>query len=68
MRAQLVEFVQQLREAGLRISVAETLDAMAAVAVVGIDPVRLRESLSATLVKDELDRATFERTFDAYYK
>ncbi len=67
MRAQLVEFVQQLRVAGLRVSVAETLDAMAAVVVVGIDPVRLRESLSATLVKDELDRATFERTFDAYF-
>ncbi|MFM8410001.1 MAG: VWA domain-containing protein, partial [Alphaproteobacteria bacterium] len=67
LRARLSEFVQQLRRAGVRISVAETLDAMEAVAVLGIEPATLRESLSATLVKDELDRPVFERTFDAYF-
>lgn len=67
LRSRLSEFVQRVREAGVRISVAETLDAMEAVALVGIDPVPLRESLSATLVKDELDRPVFDRLFDAFF-
>jgi uncharacterized protein with von Willebrand factor type A (vWA) domain len=67
MRARLTRFVQELRAAGLRISVAETLDAMQAAKVVGIEPVPLREALAASLVKDEADRGRFDAAFDAYF-
>jgi len=67
VRARLTQFVQQLRGEGLRISIAETLDAMAAVKRAGVDPVVLRESLAATLVKDELDRERFDAAFEAFF-
>jgi len=67
MRARLTEFVQHLRSEGLAISIAETLDALAAVKKAGIDPIVLREALAATLVKDELDRDRFDATFDAFF-
>lgn len=60
-------FVTRLRNAGVRISVAETLDAMAAVSAAGLDRAVLREALSATLVKDESDRASFDAAFDAHF-
>jgi uncharacterized protein len=67
MRERLTQFVQQLRAGGLRISIAETLDAMAAVERAGVEPGVLREALAATLVKDELDRSGFDDTFDAFF-
>jgi hypothetical protein len=67
VRAHLTRFVTRLRKAGVRISVAETLDAMAAVAVAGVDRDVLREALAATLVKDEGDRASFDAAFDAHF-
>lgn len=67
MRAQLTSFVQALRAAGVRISVAETLDAMVAVRAAGIEPRVLREALSATLVKDEADRSCFDDLFDSHF-
>lgn len=60
-------FVTRLRKAGVRISVAETLDAMAAVSAAGLDRDVLREALSATLVKDESDRTAFDAAFDAHF-
>jgi uncharacterized protein with von Willebrand factor type A (vWA) domain len=60
-------FVTRLRRAGVRISVAETLDAMAAVSAAGLDRVVLREALAATLVKDEADRAAFDAAFDEHF-
>jgi len=44
--------------------VGETLDALAAVGVAGLERDVLREALAATLVKDEDDRAAFDRRFD----
>lgn len=67
MRTHLTRFVTRLRKTGVRISVAETLDAMAAVAVAGIDRDVLREALATTLVKDEGDRVAFDAAFDAHF-
>jgi uncharacterized protein with von Willebrand factor type A (vWA) domain len=60
-------FVSRLRRAGLRISVAETIDAMAAVEAAGIAREVLREALAAALVKDEQDRAAYDASFDEHF-
>src|SRR4029450_8551610 len=39
------------------------MDALAAVAAAGLERETLREALGATLVKDEHDRAAFDRVF-----
>jgi uncharacterized protein with von Willebrand factor type A (vWA) domain len=67
VRAHLMAFVGRLRRAGVRISVAEALDAMAAVAAAGVARDTLREALAATLVKDEDDRASFDLAFDEHF-
>lgn len=67
MRARLVQFVEALRGAGLAPSVAETLDALAAAAQVGVDRSTLREALAATLVKDHAERHLFDETFDRHF-
>jgi hypothetical protein len=64
MRRRILAFVGQLRTCGLAISVAETVDAVSAVLAAGIEREVLREALAATLVKDEADRAAFDRSFD----
>jgi len=53
-----------LRDAGLSISVAETLDALSAVGLVGVEREVLRDGLAATLLKDEADRLSFDAAFD----
>src|SRR5262249_47863365 len=50
-----------------RISVAESIDAMNAVAAAGLEQARLREALAATLIKDEADRAIFDETFTKFF-
>ncbi len=65
---QLLHFVERLRAAGVRISVAETLDAMNAVALAGIEMARMREALSATLIKDEADHPVFDELFTAFFR
>src|SRR5690348_13973607 len=67
MQARLQELVGALRDAGVAISVAETLDAMQAVAVAGVERERLREALAVTLVKDERDRAVFDDAFERHF-
>jgi uncharacterized protein with von Willebrand factor type A (vWA) domain len=64
MRARVLGLIGALRRAGIAVSVAETLDALAAVAAAGIERPVLREALAAALVKDESDRTTFDRLFD----
>ena len=68
MREALLGFIARLREAGVRISVAESIDAAHAMAAAGLERVRLREALAATLVKDEADRPAFDREFDLYFR
>jgi uncharacterized protein with von Willebrand factor type A (vWA) domain len=59
--------VDALRERGVPVSVAETLDAHRAVALIGVDREPLREALAACVVKDEADRTLFDQLFDAYF-
>jgi uncharacterized protein with von Willebrand factor type A (vWA) domain len=63
MRARILEFVDTLRSHAFAISVAETMDALEAVGAAGVERPVLREALAATLVKDERDRAAFDRLF-----
>src|SRR5580700_5894397 len=67
LRDQLVNFVASLRDAGVRISVAESIDAMNAVAAVGLERARMHEALAAALIKDEADRAVFDEAFDRFF-
>lgn len=67
LREQLVRFIAALRSAGVRISVAETIDAMNAVAAAGIERARMHEALAAALIKDEADRATFDESFSRFF-
>lgn len=63
-----VAFVDALRAAGLRVSTAESLDALAAVrAVELLDRDRFRTALAASLVKRQVQRETFDSVFDLFY-
>jgi uncharacterized protein with von Willebrand factor type A (vWA) domain len=63
LRDAILELIADLRGAEVRISVAESLDAMRAVAASGIERGPLREALAAALIKEEADRAIFDETF-----
>jgi uncharacterized protein len=67
LKSRLLSFIDALRTAGLRISVAEALDSVHAVAVIGVEPARFREALASALVKDEADRALFDAIFDRFF-
>jgi uncharacterized protein len=67
LRDQLVSFIAALRDADVRISVAESIDAMNAVAAVGLERAQMREALAAALIKDEADRAIFDESFARFF-
>lgn len=67
MREALTELVQQVRAAGVPVSVAESIDALRAAGAAGVERERLREALAATLVKDEVDRPIFDDVFDRFF-
>ena len=67
LKHRITDFVVELRAAGVRISVAETIDAMHAVAAAGLARGRMREALAASLIKDEADRAAFDATFARFF-
>jgi uncharacterized protein with von Willebrand factor type A (vWA) domain len=68
MDAKIVEFCGLLRQNGLRVSISETMDAMRALGVVGLDDRgTVRAALRATAVKRSVDVATFERVFDLFF-
>jgi len=63
-----VSFVAALRRRGLRVSIAEDLDAARAMASIElIDRDQLRSALAATLVKRQAQRPLFDLIFDVYY-
>src|SRR5438093_2027173 len=65
MRARILDFVQTLGgRGGGEVAVAESLDALVAVAAVGVEREPMREALAAALVKHEADRPAFDRLFD----
>jgi uncharacterized protein len=67
LREKLGEFIAALRAAGIRISVAESMDAMNAVAAAGLDRSRMCEALASTLIKDEADRTAFDAEFARFF-
>jgi uncharacterized protein with von Willebrand factor type A (vWA) domain len=67
LREQFIRFVSELRAAGIRVSVAESIDAMNAVAAVGLEQIRMREALAAALIKDEADRVAFDEVFARFF-
>jgi uncharacterized protein with von Willebrand factor type A (vWA) domain len=69
MEGALHRFVRLLRLHGVRVSVAETVDAMHAAAQPGVlaDREVLRSALAVCVVKDRRDLATFDRAFDLFF-
>jgi uncharacterized protein with von Willebrand factor type A (vWA) domain len=68
VEARIVEFAEVLRQNGLKVSASETLDAVQAVALVGLaDRGLTRTTLRATLCKRASDVPTFERAFDFFF-
>lgn len=67
MRTVVLNFINELRQAGLRISLSESMDAMQAIAVAGIEREILREALAASLVKEEADRPAFDEIFTRFF-
>lgn len=64
----LTNFIRSLRMADVRISTAETLDAMEAVELVGYkDREMLKRSLSLVLPKTADEKETFESCFDQFF-
>ena len=64
----LTRFIAALRNADVRISPAETLDAMSAVELVGYrDRAFLKTSLSLVLPKTADEKETFDATFDNFF-
>lgn len=69
MEGAVHRFIRFLRLSGVRVSTAEAIDAMHAVAQAGVLDERevLRSALTVSLVKDRRDLATFDRVFDLFF-
>jgi uncharacterized protein len=68
MNKRLVEFIRTMRAAGVRISVAESGDAMNAVDKIGLYERDLfRNALKTTLVKEKQDHPTFDHFFPLFF-
>ena len=64
----LVEFVQVLRTADVKVSPAETLDAMETLDIIGIENrVLLKNSLSMVLSKNPEEKKAFNTSFDRFF-
>lgn len=67
MRETVVSFINELRSQGLRISLAESMDALQAVAAIGVERELLREALATSVVKEEEDRPLFDGIFARFF-
>lgn len=68
MDQRVVEFIRGLRAGGVRVSLAESMDALHAMDALGIANRDIfRTSLRATLVKESEDMAVFEELFPLYF-
>ena len=69
MTAMLLDLLRAARGSGVRISVAESIDAFRSAEVVGYnDRQALKDTLSLTLGKSVEDKKLFEETFDLYFQ
>ncbi len=68
MEQRIVEFIRTLRAAGVRISLAESADAMRAADQIGIyDRAAFREALRTTLIKEHIDFKEFDHFFPVFF-
>jgi uncharacterized protein with von Willebrand factor type A (vWA) domain len=68
MLAVITGFIDELREAGVPVSMVESIDAMKAVEAIDLSRrVALRETLRATLVKNLRHERAFDTAFDIYF-
>jgi uncharacterized protein len=62
-------FVWLLRRQDVRVSPAETIDALRALGVLDIsDRAAVKAALSGTLIKDQRDKPVFEETFERFFR
>jgi len=68
MDKRIVEFIRTLRAAGVRISVAESTDALDAAGEIGVyERDAFRNALKTTLVKDHSDEPKFDHFFPLFF-
>ena len=68
MQTELLRFMQLARQQGVRISPAESMDALQAAQAVGLDsPALLRESMAMTLAKTIEEEAICKACFDQFF-
>ncbi|MBL8164323.1 MAG: VWA domain-containing protein [Anaerolineae bacterium] len=68
MDRRMVQFIRALRAAGIRISLAESQDAMYGIETVGAsNRDQFRSALKATLVKEGRDQSTFDYFFPLFF-
>ncbi len=68
MDKRMVDFIRALRAAGVRISLAESIDAMNGVDEVGVgDRDQFRSAMKTTLVKEAKDHDKFEYFFPLFF-
>ena len=68
MQKRMIEFIRALRAAGLRISLAESQDAMFGVDYAGVkDAAAFKNTMKATLIKNRKDQPTFEYFFPLFF-
>ena len=69
MQKRMIEFVRALRAAGVRVSLAESQDAMFAVGHSGVrDQAAFKSSMKATLVKNQRDQPIFDYFYPLFFK
>ncbi len=68
MDAKVVEFSNLLRRNGVRVSLAESMEACRALALTGLgERETVRAALRATMIKRGVDLPTYEQLFDLYF-
>ncbi len=69
MDKRIVQFIIALRNSGVRVSLAESIDAFNAIDKLGIeDRETFRMSLRTTLIKNNQDLATFDKLFPLFFQ
>lgn len=68
MESRIIEFAGVLRRHGVRVSTAETLDALRGVQTAGLsDRTTFKSALRAAMVKRAADLQTYDELFDAFF-
>ena len=68
MERRIIEFAGLLRRRGVRVSTAETIDAMRAVELTGLSEKKdFKSTLRATMVKRSSDLEPFSEAFDVFF-